>query len=103
MLWTKHDDMNHHFRRYTRTTFQQQAAEAGMRVDVCRYFYHWLFPVKLGIRLKESVYDVPGKEPDVPKQFINDICYRWSRLEQRMFSAVPLPVGSSLLAIGGKP
>ena len=54
-LWTSHDDMNHHGTRYTKQTFARLADLAGMRIDTCRYFFHWLVPLKLAVRAKECL------------------------------------------------
>ena len=101
-LWTTHDDLNRHYTRYTRESFHSVARTAGMHIDVCRYFYHWLFPVKLAVRLKEHLLRSQPCNPKVPPDPINSACHALSRLEHAFCRHLSLPVGSSLLAVGGK-
>ncbi len=100
LLWTTHDDLNHHFTRYTRRRFTVLARTAGIRVTHAAYFFHWLFPAKLVTRLIEGVVRPRPSSPRVPPRWINEPLYRWSRLEQRLLTPLGLPFGSSLLVVG---
>jgi SAM-dependent methyltransferase len=99
LLWTAHDDMNHHFRRYTGTTLKRVIDAAGLKTNVSRYFYNWLVPLKLMIRLKESVLGATSASPKVPGKFVNSLFAGISRLEHKVTSKIQLPVGTSLFAI----
>ena len=102
MLWTKHDDMNQHVRRYSKRTFRPLLARAGFRTEQLRYFFHWTFAAKLLVRATESVGrglpSGPGIPPIPPARF-NHALYVFSRLEQLCLRALPLPFGSSLLVV----
>jgi SAM-dependent methyltransferase len=101
-LWTTHDDLNRHYARYTKSSFSALANSAGMRIDSCDYFFHWLVPLKLAVRLKERLFrtkPLPAKIPPAP---LNSAFYCLSKMEQKLFSRMPLPLGTSLLAVGGK-
>jgi 2-polyprenyl-3-methyl-5-hydroxy-6-metoxy-1,4-benzoquinol methylase len=100
LLWTTHDDLNHHFTRYTRHRFAVLARGAGVRVIRAAYFFHWLFPAKLVTRLIEGVVRPRPSSPRVPARWINELLYRLSRLEQRLLGRLGLPFGSSLLVVG---
>lgn len=99
MLWTNHDAINHHFTRYTRTGLSKVSSDAGLRIVDARYFYHWTAPVKLGLRALESTLRLQPKPPQVPPAWINKPCYLISRFEQRTLGRLPMPVGSSLMAV----
>ena len=101
-LWTRHDDLNHHYTRYDKQTMRQLADSAGLRIDETRYFFHWTAVGKLATRVVEAL--VPGEPapPTVPPAPINAAFYLLSRLEQRLAGAVPIPFGSSLLVVGGR-
>ena len=73
-----------------------------MRVDELRYFYHWLFPLKMAVRLKESCLPSRPHPPQLPAGPVNRFLYGISRLEQRICGEHGLPFGSSLLAVGGR-
>lgn len=99
-LWTRHDDINEHLRRYTRTSLRQLAAAAALQLDCCRYLFHWMFPAKLLVRVKERLMPARPDVPDVPSEPLNRLLYAGCRLEERFLGRARLPFGSSLLASG---
>ena len=99
VLWTAHDDHNCHYVRFTKESLVRVTQSACAKVIWCRYFYHWLFPVKLAIRGKERVCKGQPALPQVPASPINRICYAVSRWEHALFSRLPVPFGSSLMAV----
>ena len=101
-LWTRHDDLNHHYTRYDTTSIAALANEAGMRIDESRYFFHWTAAAKIATRLKEALIRGEPASPSVPPAPINRALYLLSRLEQRLVGALPVPFGSSLLVVGGR-
>jgi SAM-dependent methyltransferase len=101
-LWTRHDDLNHHYTRYDKASFATLAAEAGLRIDEARYFFHWTALGKLATRLKEVLIPGEPRSPAVPPAPVNRALYTVSRLEERLLGAVPVPFGSSLLVVGGR-
>src|SRR5207253_9715700 len=61
------------------------------------YFFHWLVPAKLAVRLLEQLAPRRTAQPSLPKTPpppINIACYLISRLEQVCFTDFPLPLGS---------
>lgn len=103
LLWTRHDEINHHVTRYTRTALVRQAHEAGLEVASARYFFHWLFPAKLAVRAKERLLSAGDALPTVPPPWINAAAYGLSRLEQAVVMPLRLPFGTSLLAVLSAP
>ena len=99
-LWTNHDLLNHHFTRYTKQSFREIASGAGLAIEEERYLYHWIFPVKIAMRLAERALRLKPKPPIVGKKWINEFLYRVSRLEQVVLSRLPIPFGSSLMVVG---
>jgi 2-polyprenyl-3-methyl-5-hydroxy-6-metoxy-1,4-benzoquinol methylase len=102
MLWTNHDVVNHHQTRYTKKSFRAVAKDAGLDIEEERYLYHWIFPIKLGLRLAEQTLRLKAKLPKPSKGWINESLYRISRLEQMTLSRLRVPWGSSLLVVGKK-
>jgi SAM-dependent methyltransferase len=100
-LWTRHDDLNHHYIRYSKATFGALAVEAGLRVDESRYFFNWTAAAKIATRVKEAL--IPGDPalPSVPPAPVNRALYALSRLEERFLGNLAVPFGSSLLVVGG--
>jgi 2-polyprenyl-3-methyl-5-hydroxy-6-metoxy-1,4-benzoquinol methylase len=99
-LWTRHDDLNHHFTRYTTRSFGALAAAAGMRVDEMRYFFRWTAAAKLATRVVEAIVPGEPRPPTVPPAPINRALYALSRIEERLLGGLPVPFGTSLLVVG---
>jgi 2-polyprenyl-3-methyl-5-hydroxy-6-metoxy-1,4-benzoquinol methylase len=101
-LWTRHDDLNHHYTRYDTQSFRRLASEAGLRVDEARYFFHWTALGKIATRIKEALIPGDPRAPAVPPGPLNRALYTVSRLEARLLGALPIPFGSSLLVVGSR-
>lgn len=100
-LWTHHDAVNQHFRRYTRRTLLEIARNAGITVSRCEYFYHWPVAAKLLERVLESVR--PPKldaVTQIPPRSINRALFLVSRLEQKLQRGLRWLPGTSLLLLG---
>jgi len=50
-LWSGHDEINHHFRRYTRRSLQQVGEQAGWRQVRTTYFNSLLLPAAIALRV----------------------------------------------------
>lgn len=98
-LWTNHDAVNHHYIRYTKSSFRELAIQSGLRIRQERYLYHWTCPVKLGIGMLERMLHLPPKPAEIPSPMVNSMLYWISRLEQKTLTPLSLPFGSSLLVI----
>lgn len=98
LLWTAHDELNHHRLRYDRRSLRRELEQAGFERYRMRYFFHWLFPLKIMVRIKEAVLDGSPSVPEVPHPTLNRLFYALSRLEQATWGRLALPLGSSLWA-----
>ncbi|HET6177606.1 MAG TPA: class I SAM-dependent methyltransferase [Candidatus Sulfotelmatobacter sp.] len=101
-LWTNHDVLNHHFIRYTRSSFRDLAQQAGFQIFQERYMYHWTFFAKLGVRLYERLLRPKPEPASVPPDWVNTPLYWLSRIEQKTVTWASVPFGSSLMVIGGQ-
>jgi 2-polyprenyl-3-methyl-5-hydroxy-6-metoxy-1,4-benzoquinol methylase len=102
VLWTGHDVINHHVTRYTKKSFRELALRAGLEVETERYFFHWLFPVKLATRVAEEVLRMPPTPATVPGPWTNRLLHGLSRFEQKTWGRLRVPFGSSLMVLGRK-
>ena len=64
-----------------------------------RYFFHWLFPAKLAVRLWEAVFPRSPAPPGLPPRWINAALYALARGEQRVLGRLSPPFGSSLMLV----
>jgi 2-polyprenyl-3-methyl-5-hydroxy-6-metoxy-1,4-benzoquinol methylase len=98
-LWTNHDVLNHHFTRYTKGGLRQLAVRAGLRVMEARYFFHWMYAAKFIVHVFEHAFHPEAKLPHIPRAWVNRSLYMISRAEQKILSKLPIPIGSSLMAV----
>ena len=97
-LWTRHDDLNHHHVRYDRESLRSVLHQGGWRPTEMTYFFHWLAPLKLLVRLKERVLATRPRVETVPVPPFNALAYQVSVLEQKLLAPLHLPFGTSLYA-----
>ena len=97
MLWTHHDDLNRHFRRYTKRELAQIARGAELQVQEDWYAFQWLFVAKLVERVREQMVG-PSPPEEVPRERINEALYRVCWAERRLTGRF-MPFGSSLMAV----
>jgi SAM-dependent methyltransferase len=94
-LWSRHDDLNHHRRRYTRAMMAAAAQRSGWRVELLSHFNTLLLPVALAARAFGR-----GDGLGVPPGPVNTALEGTLQLERRAIRAgARLPLGLSLLAV----
>ena len=100
-LWTSHDDLNHHRRRYTPTQLTQEFTAAGVEMGTMRFLFHSLIAAKLALRFREQVHHRPAQVPRVPSRAVNALARLLAELEMVLLAPVSRVIpGSSLLAVG---
>lgn len=102
-LWTAHDDLNHHVRRYRLSELESLVRNAGLEVVDSRYFFAWLAALKWVVALKERIVQPAPSSPQVPWAPVNALVHRWSLFEQKLWGTSKPPVGSSALIIARAP
>lgn len=105
-LWSKHDEMVHHKRRYTREDLVRLVASQGYQVERSSYFNTWLFPPIALVRLirrmcKSDVHHQEDKLAN-PADWINRILYRVFASEKYLLKLSNLPFGVSILLVARK-
>ena len=96
-LWTAHDDMNHHLRRYTAAELRRTLVAAGLHVEQSTYLFQSLVVAKLLVRAREAAVGAREGGPGIPGEPLNTWIQRWFRAE---FSVAGwLPFGGSVLAV----
>jgi SAM-dependent methyltransferase len=102
-LWSGHDEINHHFRRYTRRSLQRAGEQAGWQQVRTTYFNSLLLPAAILLRVldrfsrktTESSLDLW-----VPPEPLNWLLERPLSLEAAMIGrGGRIPAGLSLLAV----
>jgi SAM-dependent methyltransferase len=98
-LWTAHDDVNHHYRRYRLREFERMIGDAGLTIVESRYFFVWVAMVKWVVARLERIIPPAVKPPEVPAGPINAMALALTRLEQRVLGQRPPPFGSSAIVV----
>lgn len=106
-LWSHHDEVHHHKRRYTQSLLRAHLAAAGLVPTYMTHFNTWLLPAIAGVRLaqhllpKRNATESAGdlKQASGP---LNSLLTRLFASEAAIMRHVPLPVGVSIFAIADR-
>jgi SAM-dependent methyltransferase len=103
-LWSTHDVVNHHYRRYTRRTLRRAATDAAWRVDRLTSFNSLLLPAAAAVRVSQRYRlrddNEHVSELRVGPHWLNGVLERPLRLEAAMLRrGYTLHAGLSLLAV----
>ena len=102
-MWSAHDVVNHHKRRYTRRSLKAVIAAAGLRLDMLRWFNSLLFPVAAGVRLVGRLFGKEGGDDTLPPKPVNFLFGKIFALERHAIGRLPMTPGVSLAAIVSVP
>jgi SAM-dependent methyltransferase len=103
-LWSEHDTVNHHFRRYTKTNLKRKMQEAGFKVERSGYWnFAMFFPTSIFRVLQQIKNKIsPSKKPKDQLEsfnpFINKVLISWLNVENGVFKSMPFPCGVSAFA-----
>jgi len=101
-LWSGHDEINHHRRRYDRATLLAAADDAGWSCELVTHFNSLLLPVAILLRALERIGPVSSNSSLdlwVPPAPLNWLLRQPLHLEGAMIGrGASIPVGLSLLA-----
>jgi SAM-dependent methyltransferase len=98
-LWSHHDEVHHHKRRYTARSLTEAVAGAGLRVDRIGYFNTLLFPLALVRRVGAIVSGRATEDDRVPSRWLNAALRTVFAAERHMIGRVRLALGLSLFAV----
>jgi SAM-dependent methyltransferase len=101
-LWSAHDDVHHHKRRYTRRTLKQTIAQAGLSLESIGAFNMLLLPAALAQRAAKRLLGDRSADDRMPPAPINRLLTRIFMMERHFAGRVPLPIGLSLFAVARK-
>jgi SAM-dependent methyltransferase len=102
-LWSGRDRAAGHLRRYTRASLAGAIEGAGLEVRSLGYYQFLLFPLVAGARLVRRGSDSPAELEETPPGALNTILSRVNSFEATLAAKVPVPFGSSLVALCSRP
>ncbi|MEO7826783.1 MAG: class I SAM-dependent methyltransferase [Allosphingosinicella sp.] len=98
-MWSAHDVVNHHKRRYTRKTLSAVVASAGLKLEMMSWFNSLLFPLAAAARFAGKVRGKEDSDDALPAAPLNALFQAIFALERYAIGRVPFPPGVSLVAI----
>jgi SAM-dependent methyltransferase len=110
-LWSHHDDINHHRRRYRLKGLQQVVRKADFAVHYSSYFNTFLFPLVTAVRTLQKLLRIDKKSKNksqissdltLPSEPVNKFLSILFAQERHLISKFRLPFGVSALLVGQK-
>jgi len=98
-MWSAHDVVNHHQRRYSKSGLKQLIDNSPLRLEAIGYFNSLLFPVAVAARLAGRLRGKDDSDDTLPPAALNIALEKVFTQEARLIGRVPLPPGLSLFAI----
>lgn len=98
-MWSAHDVVNHHYRRYSKETLKAAIVEAGLKPDKLGYFNSLLFPLAAGARLLGRMTGREDSDDSPPPPAINSLFETIFRLERHLVGRMPMAPGVSLVTL----
>lgn len=104
-LWSTHDDLHMHKRRYTRKRFEDLLTGRGFSIVKSTYFNTFLFPAAVAKRLleKNKKYESAHDVVDRVSPGMNSLLRTVFAMESPLLTRMNLPFGLSVFAIARKP
>lgn len=98
-MWSAHDVVNHHKRRYTKGTLREVIGAAGLRLELLSWFNSLLFPLAAAARVAGRVTGKEDSDDTLPPKPVNALFEKIFGLERYALGRLPFPPGVSLVAI----
>jgi SAM-dependent methyltransferase len=98
-LWSRHDDLSHHKRRYTKSCLENACRNAGLEILEVGYFNSFLFPLVAVFRLLKNVSGSDRLDSELPHPFVNRILEAIFGFERHFLGWLKFPVGVSLYMV----
>jgi SAM-dependent methyltransferase len=98
-MWSAHDTVNHHKRRYSKRALKALIEGSPLKLDKLGYFNSLLFPLAIVDRLAAKVRGKEDADLKLPSRPLNSALERAFRAERHLVGRLPLPPGLSLFAV----
>ena len=98
-MWSAHDVVNHHKRRYTRASLAAVVEAAGLKLEMMSWFNSLLFPVAAAARAIGRLRGKEDSDDKMPSGPVNRVLELVFGAERYALGRLPFPPGVSLVAI----
>jgi len=96
-MWSAHDVVNYHHRRYSRATLVKAISATGLKPRKLGYFNSLLFPLAAGARVAGRITGRDDSDDAPPAAPLNRLFEGIFRLERHLVGRVPMPPGVSIV------
>lgn len=98
-MWSAHDVVNHHKRRYSKASLTAALAKAGLKWRKLRWFNSLLFPAAVAARVAGKLTGKDDSDDSPPPKPLNWAFEKIFGLERHLLGRVPLPPGLSIIVL----
>jgi SAM-dependent methyltransferase len=98
-MWSDHDVLNHHKRRYSKGALRRLVEYSPLRLRRIGYFNSLLFPLAVTQRLSSRLRNRDDADLTLPSAPLNAMLERVFAAERHLVGRLPLPPGLSLFAV----
>ncbi|WP_375396424.1 class I SAM-dependent methyltransferase [uncultured Sphingomonas sp.] len=98
-MWSAHDVVNHHHRRYSKASLAGAIRDAGLAPRKLGYFNSLLFPLAATARLVGRLAGRDDSDDAPPPPAVNALFETIFRLERHLVGRVPMTPGVSIIAL----
>jgi len=98
-MWSAHDVVNHHKRRYSKRQLKTLVEGSPLRLEKLGYLNSLLFPIAVAERLSSKLRGRDSADVTLPPAPLNAALERVFAAERHLVGRLPLPPGLSLFAV----
>jgi SAM-dependent methyltransferase len=98
-MWSAHDAVNHHKRRYSKAGLKALINASPMKLDKVGYFNSLLFPLAVAERAASKLRGKEDADVKLPPAPVNVALEKIFEAERYLVGRLPLPPGLSLFAV----
>jgi SAM-dependent methyltransferase len=98
-MWSAHDVVNHHKRRYSKGTLTAALENAGLKWRKLHWFNSLLFPVAVAARFAGKLMGKDDSDDSPPPKPLNTLFEGVFGLERHLLGRVPMPPGLSIIVL----
>jgi SAM-dependent methyltransferase len=98
-MWSAHDIVNHHKRRYSRRALKALIEGSPLQLEKIGFFNSLLFPLAVAERAASKVRGKESADMALPPAPLNGALEKIFGLERHVVGRLPLPIGLSLFAV----
>ena len=101
-MWSAHDVVNHHKRRYSKASLDAAIRKAGLTHNGLRWFNSLLFPLAVAARFAGKLTGRDDSDDSPPAKPLNTLFETVFRLERHLVGRVPMTPGLSIITLASK-